>query len=444
MNRNIRFLFLLGVAMALPLAGADSARAADGVVSGNWRFWNQNGNYCPTGNACVGARYPQSVYNSWQPVSNGTVWILDSGGSLLGAGSTDTAGNYRVAWSRPTFPAQIQVIILPFQKDTRFFFANTAGQWINNTSGNLTTAVSSSTNPQNIGVRSIGTQTAPDWFYNAYWAAERQWRDVMALTGVLTANFTNVEVRGFANTIPGYLTPTGTFPSSAAAGASKRVQLDSQAGLTPQARAMHELGHIATYVTHPWQFGANYTWAPPGQQPGAATWLATSPEFGSAAFEEAFATHYGNIAFWWDNAVTPTTCYSTAHCYNTAGTTPTAGTNIEATSYPSTTNNCNTTATNPESRWPLSAMRFFWDVFDNRNDADGDSYSANNGHFWQHLHNLAWYPNGTSENQHEDPWNPAKDALTEPDGRGSRSYRENYRLNVRDIDILWTDNCSPF
>jgi hypothetical protein len=264
----------------------------------------------------------------------------------------------------------------------------------------------------------------------------REWRDVFNLVGVLQAGYTNVEIRGFADTIAGF---QGTCTTSCAYGPTKHVQLDAAAGFSPQARVMHEMGHIATYVTHNWALTGNYNWP---NTTGSSGWSQTSAEWSVSAFEEAFATHYGSIAFWGDNAVTPTTCLTSATCYDGTGT-PFAGTDIEATSYPYATNNCSTSPTAPESRWPLSHMRFFWDVFDNHNDADGDTYTANQGDFWKHLHNLAWYPEGTGANQIDEPWNTARTAVTELDGRGSTSYATNYAANVVNISLLRVDNCSP-
>jgi hypothetical protein len=216
------------------------------------------------------------------------------------------------------------------------------------------------------------------------------------------------------------------------------VQLDPNAAFQPQARILHELGHIATYVANPWKIGENYTYG------GNAGWIQAGAEYGSAAFEEAFATHYGSVAWWWDNATTPTTCLSTATCYTSGN--PSANTDIEATSFPHSTNNCSFAAGNAEARWPLSAMRFFWDVFDNHNDADGDSYSANHGDFWQHLAMLAFYPQGTDTDQIEEPWNATKTTITEPDGRGSRSYSNNYvnSAHLQSIEVLRVDNCGPY
>jgi hypothetical protein len=128
---------------------------------------------------------------------------------------------------------------------------------------------------------------------------------------------------------------------------------------------MHELGHVATYVARPWKIGFSYDLSGPG-------WTPAAPEYASAGFEDAMATHYGSMSFWYGSAETPTTCLTGGgHCYNASGN-PIAGTNIEATSYPAGANNC----VAGEDRWPLSVTRFLWDVFDARDDAYGDGYSA--------------------------------------------------------------------
>ena len=175
-------------------------------------------------------------------------------------------------------------------------------------------------------------------------------------------------------------------------------------------------------------------------------------EWGVSAFEEAWATHYGSATFWAANSNAATTCLSAVHCYNQTSVSPVAfapagGTNIEATSFPFAVNNCNTAAATPEGRWPLSSMRFLWDVYDDHNDGDGDSYSAANGQFWNHFANLAFYPQGTSADQIDEPWNSTRTAVTERDGRGSQSYKNNFQTQFpqfnSNIHLLWVDNCSP-
>ena len=88
-------------------------------------------------------------------------------------------------------------------------------------------------------------------------------------------------------------------------------------------------------------------------------------------------------------------------------------------------------------------MRFLWDVYDNRNDADGDDYSANQGDFWSHMALLAFCPAGTSDHQINEPWDSSLTSANEPDGRGSSDYSFHYEDNLRDIDILRLNNCSP-
>jgi hypothetical protein len=439
-----RALLALTLAGLLSAVAPASAHAWTGAVRGSFWFWNRNGNFCPSGNACTGAKYFQSHFNTWLPVSNEQVWVLNAfTNALLGVGSTDTNGNFCVYWNAQDIPTNIKVHFPAHQKDNRFWFHDTSGAGYLAASWNFAPNANSTcdSNPNDLGGLGVGSSTSPDPYFNAYWGAEVQWRSVHSLVGVLINNLLGVEIRGFANNIPSWL---GNQPNSAAQGPTKRVQLDANAAFAPQARVMHEIGHVAEYVTHPWQVGFDYTWSPPGQPAGPVLWGYGGPEWASAGFEEAFATHYGNIALWFDNAVTPTSCFvSQGHCYNAAGTIPLAATDVEVSNSPPNTNNCDVSAGTPESRWPISIMRFLWDVFDNRDDGN-DTYSANQGDFWKHLHNLAWYPEGTLVDQHEEPWNSTKTAVTERDGRGAMSYSNNYAVNVRSIDFLRVNNCSAF
>ncbi len=428
---------LVAAALAAPIvAAAGTAEAVTGYVSGSVSLWNKNGNYCPTNADCTGARYPQSDYDKWQPLSNAVVRIYNSGGTQIGQGSTSTAGTFTASWTASTRPAQIRLRFLATHKDNRFWLAQTDGLLYNWFTSLITTAATStSSSPQALGTSFLGSASVPDPYANVYWAMEREWRTIFNLVGVLQNNFTNVEVRGFADDIPSFL---GLAPTSMAQGPTKRVQLSLDAPFAPMGRAMHEMGHIASYVTHPWQITGNYNWP---NTTGKDGWGPNTAEWSVSAFEEAFATHYANLAFWWANSVKPTTCITALTCYESGGA-PSAATDIEATSFSSTTNNCSTASANPESRWPLSAMRFIWDTFDNRDDGK-DSYSADAGAFWAHLAIAAFYPEGTSANQIDEPWNSDRTAVTERDGRGAASYAANYKTNFANIDLLRTSNCSP-
>jgi hypothetical protein len=438
--------FIQGVVGAAVFAlAAEGAAQADvtGYVSGKINLWNNNGNYCPVQGTCTGSRFPESQRGN-QPFSNAAINLYDAANNFIGEGNSATDGTFLVSWTAKTRPTQIRMRFYAYHRDGRFYFTDTAGGLYNWFTGLINTVANTTpTNPQPIGTTwSGGSSGSPNPYANAYWAAEKLWRTVFNLVGVLQTNFTQVEIRGFADNIPGF---RGECTSSCASGPDKQVQLDAAAGFKPQARVMHEMGHIATYVTHPWERTNNYNF--PDTVAGGGGWSRNEAEWGVSGFEEAFATHYGSIAFWGANATAPTTCNSTQSCYTVvvgppASATPLANTNIEATSFPFATNNC-VGGDMPESRWPLSHMRYFWDVFDSNNDATADTYSANAGDFWRHLHNLAWYPEGTGANDIDEPWNSDYSAVTNRDGRGSSSYRANYNTNVVNTSGIRTANCTP-
>lgn len=258
-------------ALALSIGSAD---AATGYVSGTWYFYNHNGNYCPSTNACTGAMYRQSEYNTYKRIPNASVWVTDSNGYLLGAGNTDYNGIFNVSWNSGSTPSEIQVHVWAAQKDGRFYFADSSGGRIHTyTSAFTPSTTSTSTSPQDIGNQYVGSASSPDAYFNAYWVAEKQWRTVMGYSYWLVSAFTDVEVRGFANSIPGFM---GTCNTSCANGSAKRVQLDANAAYSPQARAMHELGHVASYLTHPWRLTNNYNYP---STTGNGGWSQTSAEW---------------------------------------------------------------------------------------------------------------------------------------------------------------------
>src|SRR5262245_8482549 len=88
-------------AVTLSLQGVAKA-AVGGVVSGTWTFWNMNGNFCPSTNACMGARYPQTQYNAALPISNAYVFVLDNANTVIGQGFTDSNGAFSISWERST------------------------------------------------------------------------------------------------------------------------------------------------------------------------------------------------------------------------------------------------------------------------------------------------------------------------------------------------------
>lgn len=416
------------------------AFAFSGVVSGTFNLWNKNGNFCDPGiQNCTGSAYTKSAFDTTRPLMNAVVEIWQGSGAI-GSGVTDGSGNFKVSWSSGTIGTQAFVRWFSQQKDGRFVINDVNGLRMNTFSGNFTLVNgTTTTSPQNIGTWQGGTSASPQWWLNVYWAAELEWRTRFNLVGLLINNYTNIEIRGLQNNVPGFLGNCGT---SCANGAQKRIQLDAGAGFAPQARIMHESGHVANYQARPFTNGGNYCWpntsAPDGiggGNPCGWSQSADDPEWAAAAFEEGLATFAGDSTLWFPNSPGPTSCLSSGNCPVNSST------RIEETHFPFATNNCNLTSGDPESRWALSAMRFLWDVYDTVNDCDDDTIGEGPQNYWRMYANMQNYAAGTSTNQIDEPWNSDFSAIDNFDGRGSSSYNQNYAAFMS-LGLLRVDNCS--
>ncbi|PTL83442.1 hypothetical protein [Vitiosangium sp. GDMCC 1.1324] len=410
------------------LLGASPTRAASGYVRGRMQFWQYQGNYCPSYRNCQGAAYTQDQFQTYQPVRNARVYIWsDSANGVIGQGSTDVNGDYTVSWYSPgtTSPTGVYVYWVPDQKDGRFYlrYSNGTYRWYPTNYFTLTNATTS-TSPQNIGTAAWGT----DQWANAYDGAERMWRDGLDYFGVMQSYFTGVEIRGFANSMPDF---NGTCNTSCANGATKRVQLDENAAFAPQGRVMHEMGHIASYLAKPYNGagGNGYCYPSTSNFPaGCQWWTLNTAEHGTAAFEEALATFLADSALYWPDSPEPHSCLAaSAPC-------ATGSFNLETSS--------GSACATGESRWPLTAMRFLWDVYDSVDDQETVAEGA--GNYWKMLNVLALYDNGTSTLQIDEPWNATYTAIDNWDGRGSYSYRMNYfNKNGTTVYTPYVRNCSP-
>jgi hypothetical protein len=441
----IRTAMLLLATVTILSFTARGARAETGWVAGTFKFWNKNGNFCPYTAFCNGAVYTEGMEDVAQPISNAFVVVQGDSGGIIGSGWTDVSGVYSIAWATPigSPPSQIRVAVAP--RHERFVIYNPQGTasgtnsitpWVNAIIG------TTQANAQQFGKRTVGSSSLPQPYFNAFWAAELQWRTTLAFIGVLINDFTGVEARGFQDTIVSstFIPITDTCTSSCTVGSLKQVQFDTDAAFSPQSRAMHEFGHVASYLVRPWKVGVD-------DSLNGSGWDWSQSEHASMAFEEAIATHYGNITFWNTLSATPTTCLAgkDEYCYNVvtppATSVPVAFSDFEASSWSGATNNCSVN----EGQLPISMLRFLWDVFDGRNDTTRDSYSALAGHYWQHASLMQFYDAGTGQFDHEEPWNGTKTTVTEPEGRGAGSYAWNYvnRASLPNIDSQRSDNCQP-
>ena len=443
-NMNAKVL-LASIVVLLSLSLGRVANGATGVVSGSFALWNKNGNYCDPGvHDCTGTSYPKTDFDKQVPFKDARVEVWQ-GTKAIGIGSSNASGNFTVSWTSSVL-TNAWVRIFAQNKDNRWFIGDTAGLRQNTNTPTFTlTAGTTSANPQPVGSYVDATSnTGAPWYDNVYWAAWLQWNNSFAYVGSLVTNYTNIEVRGVASAIPSFL---GTCKSSCADGSSKRLQLDSTvSAFSPQGRILHESGHIVQYLMKPFHGDAlNYCWDQNGSTspvPPATTcpWSTgeKAPEWAYAAFLEGYATFIGDTTLWWPNAVEPTSCLSQFTCPVTDDT------RIEKSDFPYSKFMCDTSAATPEIRWPMSTMRTLWDIYDDHNDADGDTVVEGWGNYSRFFTNLQNYPAGVADHQLDEPWsNTSYNVIDDSDGKGCYDYVYWYTLSYLNVDILWNDNCSP-
>jgi hypothetical protein len=418
-------LVLAALALAVLLASS-SASAESGWVEGRFRFWQKNGNYCPQSRSpCTGATYLYSEFDKKQPLRHADVFVWNATKGNIGTGSTDSNGNFLIQWSysgtlTEEQRAQTRVWIRPWHAGDRFRVNYKNGQYPNNWTGYFTLELGSTqSEAQPVGHFYIGSSASPNHYYNVYWAAEMTWRTRLNTSGWFQAYFTGAEIRGFADSMPGFL---GDCVSSCALGSEMKIQLDADAGLKPQARVMHELGHLAIYNSHAWHPAEDC------YDMSGAGWWANEPEYPCAAFEEGYATFLANSTLYGYTATAPHYCYSSSYC-------PTGTFNLESSSgYP-----CN--GPGQEYYWPLTHMRYLWDVYDSIDDGETIS-EGSAGRWWRMYRVYQHYPSGTGSCAADEHWDPTYSYLDNPYGRGATSYRWNYDDYYSfDIDDSYDLNC---
>jgi hypothetical protein len=362
---NAKYLLLSTLALSF---WAGSAEAASGFADGRIRFFNRNGGFCPAAQNCTGATYLQSSYNTYLGIPEAKVRLVrSSDGVTIGSGVTDANGNYVMSWSSPgagNISAQIRVIFE--QKDTRFRFRTTGDA--------AATAISfafmlnngtTSNSPQNVSW-DWGTAGSPNAFANAYWAAWKLWNHRLKTSNRMLAGFDDLDIYGFSDTAPcsgGDCADCGTSCASgffelgggpAWANANKTIVLDADAAFNPQERVMHEMGHIADYVSGDYRFSTGYGYN------GGNSWSFTTAEYRPSALHEGLASFIGSSGFYHGQAENPRTCFGGEgqHCYpgGTGGSQQAIETSNDG------------SCAQLEGRFAISHTRFFWDIYDSIED----------------------------------------------------------------------------
>jgi hypothetical protein len=265
---------------------------------------------------------------------------------------------------------------------------------------------------------------------NVYDGAVMMWKNSLSGSTRLVSNFgtftpdgsgatTYVQIRAFQD--------DGNCPTGGAWGNLNRVCLPSSAWDQNHARVMHELGHIAEFVSNRDRKrdprvsdGTNNLYS---FSDGLFQWNANTPEFYSVSFIEGMATHFASIGLYSRDATSPRSCIATSACNTTNGF------DLEA-----ATGDC----TN-RRRWPIVGERYFWDLYDNRNSTN-DTTSRSVGDFADTIGAAA---NGTSNRQKDEIWNSTFTTLDDREGRSLIDYREVLKTRGHDSTASLTNNCAP-
>jgi hypothetical protein len=416
--RSLRSLLVTAGALALVATATATASASSGYVRGRLQFFQNQGGYCPASRDCTGARYLESQFHTYLPIADTRVWIRRaSDAQIIGQGSSDADGWFTIRWSDPSTSGSVSAVLAwqAEHKDGRFAVRNADGQTFRMSSpsfglGHGTTAAS----PTQIGAYRWGSSSSPHAIANVYDGATRMWNVLKSSNRMLTY-FAGVEIRAFSSAQCG---------TSCASG--KLVILDDNAAYAPQARVMHELGHVASTLANKGQSRR----LPPDiycfTDTSNCGWSFTSQEWQAAAFEEGLATFYGDVALYTAAATAPHTCYASAAPCGT-------GTfNVETSS--------RSACATGENRWALSTVRYLRDAYDDNADYGGETLSAAYHEFFDTVHA---FDEGTWEDQKEEYWNADFSALDDKDGRSAHDFRDVWIPWGTDSTAQYQGNCSP-
>lgn len=372
----LRFL-ILAIALLYPTL----AQASSGYLKGTLRFHQKNGNYCPTGSDCTDSRYPSTAWNQQVGIPEAKIRLEKADGTLIAITHTDAAGNYALPWSSGTGSANVsaQIVLLYWHKDNAFQFRTVAysgskAQYFSKTTAFTLTHGTTSSQPQTHDWR-WGTSAAPGGIANSYWAAYMAHRYVLRDL----SRFTNVDVMAFdtagltgaecsnscALGYPVNVTASGARPPWADQRLTVVLDGDASTPYWPVERTTHELGHIGDFVTvvggHKRHTGTGYN--------GNYGWYPWTEEYRPSALTEGLASFIGVAAFYGDRATDPRTCTANGnssdahkrHCY--------AGTSENPLRVEESHNG---SCASKEGRYPISATRFFWDLYDESADGSDD------------------------------------------------------------------------
>lgn len=362
-----RTVFCLAVAGLVVSGAARTADAASGYVRGYWKVYQNQGNYCDEDTRnCTAAQYLKSEYHTYVPIENAKVYVKDHNGAVIGTGATSSTGYFSVLWNRGSAPSYVRVYFSFEHKDNIYRVRSSNG----GTYSYWTPEIYGTSDGSNIysGTWNVGSSSGPSGLGNIFNGAQRMWYDALNYSARMQNSFTNLEIRAY---------PTDC-ETACAKGEENRIHLPSGAEFRPQARILHEMGHIASYKSKPRRLTPGSYCYP--LTSGKCGWSFDSEEWRGHALEEGRATFFGDVAIYWSWAVDPRTCNSEIECVDYS---------IEQ----------GVACTDERGRWAINNDRYMWDIYDTVND--GESVSAN---YYSFFDTIGAIPSGYSWGQAESFW----------------------------------------
>lgn len=214
-----------------------------------------------------------------------------------------------VNWYDPATSGNVQAVVTwsPEHKDGRFKVTTPSGvPWV--FWGFTVTLTNGSSN--HVGTMVWGNGAAPNQIANAYDGARRMWANSLSQSNRMLSYFSNATIKTFDD----------TCPTSCADGPANEIILDTASAFSPQARVMHEMGHLASFKANRDQTRSqtgqltcfpSTAWSSSSAPCG---WSLSDDEWAVISFEEAVATFFADVALYQSNAASPMTCLSSSYC----------------------------------------------------------------------------------------------------------------------------------
>jgi hypothetical protein len=334
----------------LMLMSSSAWAVVTGTATGTFKYHNKLAGYAHQTMNTTGMKYDFTQYDHQIPLRDIKVYVRDSAGNPLGVGSTNYNGTFSVAWRAPSAPGNIRVTFHLEHKNGRFKLLRADGTtfsaftpWKAAVAGGTTV----------FGNVVWGSSANPERLSHYYASAERFIWDVADLSTRLTTKFVNVT---------GYLEDPTTCPLTACSddGGRKKFYLGPNMYFDMQNRMLHEMGHVASDVSHVngwfWKIDDyNYTEAGCPATECTTGWGYEQREYYQPGGEEATAQTFADFALFFPTAVDPRICMLPGGGYCDV-----FSSRIELSS--------GALCATGRDRWMLNQMRVLWDLYDSAQD----------------------------------------------------------------------------